>query len=39
MLGNVNVHEGDSENGVTDVVLRAPNWGRMDSGSEVVPCG
>ena len=37
MLGNVNVHEGDSEN-VTDVELQATNWGRMDSGSEVVLC-
>ena len=33
----MNVHEGDSENGVTDVELRAPNWGRTDGGSEVVP--
>ena len=39
MLGNVNAHDGESENGVTDVRVRAPNRGRMDSGSEVVLCG
>ena len=39
MLGNVNVHEGDSENGVTNVELQAPHWGMMDRGSKVVLCG
>ena len=39
MLGNVNVLDGESENGVTDVGVRVPNRGRMDSGSEVVLYG